>query len=153
MSELNNEEILDIIKTEKDGVLAFTDGEKPYCIPFGFVYIDGALYLSMFPKGRKWDYLNINKNVCFNVYRWIDNNTKWQSVVIDGKIELVTDLAVIESVVKANILKRDLDPVTHLKKRMEYYKKSSDNQDAVKIFKITIDEMQGRKLGMILKRK
>ena len=151
MIKLTKDEMLNIIQKAEDGVLALTDGKLPYCIPFGYVYIDGSLYLSMLPKGRKWKYFNINPHVCFNIYSWTEDNTYWHSVVIDGRMELVADMKVIESVVKANIIKMDLDPVEHLKKRMKYYKDSIDNPKAIKIFKIAIDDMQGKSMKGIIK--
>ncbi len=143
--------MLNILQSAEDGVLAFAAESKPYCIPFGYVYIDGTLYISMLPKGRKWEYYKKNKNVCFNVYNWTDDNTAWQSVVLEGKIEKVNDMDTIENVVKANIQKMGLDPVEHLKKRMEYYKKTEKSNKGVKIFKIEIDEMEGRKMKGIIK--
>ncbi len=55
MKDLSKEEMDKLLTTVGDGVLALSSGDKPYCIPFGFVYIEGKVYLSMFPRGRKWE--------------------------------------------------------------------------------------------------
>jgi len=150
MKKLNEQEMADVLQNVKDGVLALTDGTRPYCIPFGYVYIKDAVYLSMFPSGRKWDYFQKIRDVCYTVFCWNDDRTEWSSVVIDGEMEQVTDIETIEAVVKANIVKVGLDPVKYLEKRMDYYKKSMDNPKALKIFKINTRDMNGRRMHTML---
>jgi nitroimidazol reductase NimA-like FMN-containing flavoprotein (pyridoxamine 5'-phosphate oxidase superfamily) len=150
MKKLNEQEMADVLQNVKDGVLALTDSTRPYCIPFGYVYIKDAVYLSMFPAGRKWDYFQKIREVCFTVFYWNDSRTEWSSVVIDGEMEQVTDIETIEAVVKANIVKVGLDPVKYLEKRMDYYKKSMDNPKALKIFKINTRDMNGRRMHTML---
>jgi len=150
MKELSKKEMADLLQKVGDGVLALTDGTEPYCIPFGFVYVEEHVYLSMFPSGRKWNYFQKKPHVCFTVFCWNDAHTEWYSVVIDGKMEMVSDLALIEKVVKANIEKVGLDPNAYLEKRMAYYRKSLDNPKALKIFKIKTKEMRGRKMTTLI---
>lgn len=150
MKELSKEEIEKLLTTVGDGVLSLSSDDVPYCIPFGFVYTWGKLYLSMFPKGRKWEILKKNNKVCFTAFSWNDDHTEWSSVVVDGKIEQVKELNEIEKVVKANIEKMGLDPVNYLEKRMAMYQKSMDNPSALKIFKVEIERMGGRKMAMLI---
>ena len=133
-----------------DGVLALSHSDTPYCIPFGFVYVGGVVYLSLFPKGRKWDILQKNNKVCFTIFRWNDDHTEWSSVVVDGKMVPVKDLKEIESVVKANMEKMGLDPGTYLEKRMTMYKKTMDNPSALKIFKIESSQIGGKKMKTLI---
>ena len=146
MKSLSKEEIIDLLMKAEDGALACTDGKYPYCIPFGFVYVGDKIFFTFFPTGRKWDYIQKNPNVCFNVYKWNDEGKECDSVVVDGVLEETKDLAEIESMVKANIVKMGLDEESYLKKRMEYYEKAITNPKALKIFKFTIREMQGIKI-------
>ncbi len=150
MKELTKKEIGDVLNKVGDGVLALTNGKAPYCIPFGFVFIEDHVYLSMFPAGRKWEYFKKNPLVCFTAFCWNDDHSEWYSVVIDGEMELVTELSVIEQVIKANIEKVGLDPKTYLEKRVAYYKKSLDNPKALKIIKIKTKEMRGRKMATLI---
>lgn len=150
MKELSKEEMERLLATVSDGVLSLSSEDVPYCIPFGFVYTGGKLYLSMFPKGRKWEILKKNNKVCFTAFSWNDDHTEWSSVVVDGKIEQVKELKEIEKVVKANIEKMGLDPVNYLGKRMAMYQKSMDNPSALKIFKVEIERMGGRKMPMLI---
>ena len=48
MKDLSREEMENLLTTVGDGVLALSSGDVPYCLPFGFVYTGGSLYLSMF---------------------------------------------------------------------------------------------------------
>lgn len=150
MKEMTGAEITQVLNEVKDGVVAFSDGIRPYCLPFGFVYVDGAVYLSMFPRGRKWEYFQKNHLVCFNAFCWNSHHTEWYSVVIEGELELVSDLHVIEAVVKANIIKTGLDPSRYLEKRMEYYRSSINNPKALKIFKIKASSVTGRKMHTLV---
>jgi len=146
MKDLTKEEMVHLLETVLDGTLALTDGTRPYCIPFGFVFQNDSLYLSLFPMGRKWEYFQKNNNVSFNVFKWNDDRTEWSSVVVDGKIEQVTDIETITLVVKLNMEKLGLDPSQYLDKRVEFYKKNLDNPKALKIFKIDAQTMGGKKM-------
>ncbi len=153
MKHLSKQEMDDILAAVMDGVLAVVDKGKPYCIPFGFVTIDGIVYLSMFPRGRKWACLQCSPQVCFNVFCWNDDHTEWYSVVVEGELEQVRDLGVIESVVRANMHKMGMDPEPHIAKRMEYYKSALENPEkALGIFKINAGDMQGRSMPMLMNR-
>ncbi len=151
MKDLSKEEMEKLLTTVGDGVLSLSSEDVPYCIPFGFVYTGGGkLYLSMFPKGRKWEILKKNNKACFTAFNWNEDHTEWSSVVVDGRIEQVKELKEIEKVVKANIEKMGLDPVNYLEKRMAIYQKSMDNPAALKIFKVDIEHMGGRKMAMMI---
>ncbi len=150
MKDLSKEEMDKILTTVGDGVLALSSGDKPYCIPFGFVYIEGKVYLSMFPRGRKWKIYQENKKVCFNVFAWNKDHTEWLSVVIDGEMVPVKDLKEIESVVKANIEKLGMDSEAYLQKRMAVYKKSMDTPAALKIFRIETEQINGKKMKTLI---
>lgn len=149
MKELSKNEMYTVLHKVNDGVLALSNRARPYCIPFGFVYVNDAVFLSMFPLGRKWEYFQNNPEVCFNVFCWNADHTEWHSVVIDGEMELVTDIQAIESVVRANIEKTGLDPGQYLERRMEYYRKSIDNPKALKVFKIKAASIGGRKMRTV----
>lgn len=150
MKDLTRAEIDHLLNKVGDGVLALSSGDVPYCIPFGFVYLNGMIYLSLFPKGRKWEIFNKNNRVCFNVFAWNDDHSEWSSVVVDGRMVQVRDLKEIELVVKANIEKVGLDPTTYLEKRMAMYEKTMDNPAALKIFRIEAEAMGGKKMKTLI---
>ena len=150
MKDISKEEMIKLLNKAEDGVLALSDGLTPYCIPIGYVCVNNKLCFSIFPKGRKWEYIQKSRKVCFNVYGWNDEHTQWSSVVIDGEMVPVTDLAEIESVVKGTIEKMGLDPEAYLAKRMEYYEKNVDNPESLKLFKIETESMGGKTMQTML---
>jgi len=150
VKKLSNREMDTVLTTVSDGVLAFMDGSRPYCIPFGFVYVHNAVYLSLFPLGRKWRCMQENPEVCFTVFCWNDEHTEWSSVVIDGEIEQVSDIPTIEAVVRANIKRIGLNPELYFEKRMDYYRQSAENPKALKIFKIKNKNMEGRAMHTLI---
>jgi len=150
MKHLDRQEMIDILHKVRDGVLALTDGSLPYCLPFGFVYVNDAVFLSLFPTGRKWEIIKKNSNVCFNAFCWNDENTEWYSVVVEGGLVPVKDLETIESVVRATMQKVGLDPEKYTEKRMEYYSKNLVNDKGLKIFKIDTRSMTGRSMPILI---
>lgn len=150
MKDLTKDEMEYLLKTVGDGVLALSSDDVPYCIPFGFVYVAGNVYLSLFPKGRKWEIYQKNSRVCFTIFSWNDDHTEWSSVVVDGKMVLVKELKEIETVVKANMEKMGLDPETYLEKRMTMYKKTMENPSALKILRIESNQMGGKKMKTLI---
>jgi len=150
MKDLSKEEMITLLNMAEDGVLALSDESTPYCIPIGYVCVNDKVCFSIFPKGRKWGCFQKDRKVCFNVYGWNDDHTQWSSVVIDGEMVPVTDLAEIESVVKGTIEKMGLDPEAYLVKRMKYYEKNIDNPEALKLFKIETASMGGKTMQTTL---
>ena len=149
MEQLTEEEIEILLKEQEDGVLGFSDGEEPYCIPMGYQYIDKFIYLSFFQMGRKWSYLEKNKKVCFNVFSWSDDRSSWQSVIIDGVLEKVTDINEIKKVIQGNQIRFGLED-SYLEKKIEYYKNSMGNEKALKIYKIIPKKTGGTKMKRAL---
>jgi len=150
MKNITKEEMVNLLLKEEDGVMSLSDGTAPYCIPFGHVYVNDKVYLSLFPKGRKWEIIQKNPRICFNVYSWNEDHTVWSSVVVDGVMEPVTEVTEIESVVKALIVKMGLDPEAYLEKRMKYYRDNLENPKALKIYKINSSTMGGKSMNTML---
>lgn len=149
MKDISKQEMLNLLQKEPDGVMSLSDGNSPYCIPFGHVIVGETVYLSLFPKGRKWEIIQKNPRVCFNVYQWNEDHTVWSSVVVDGVLETVTEISEIESVVKALIIKMGLDPESYLEKRMRYYHDNLENPKALKICRIGSGKMGGKTMSTV----
>jgi nitroimidazol reductase NimA-like FMN-containing flavoprotein (pyridoxamine 5'-phosphate oxidase superfamily) len=150
MKDISKEDMIQLLQTQEDGVMSLSDGDTPYCIPFGHVLVNDTVYLSLFPRGRKWEIIQKNPKVCFNVYSWNDDHTEWSSVVVDGVMESVTDINEIESVVKALIVKMGMDPEAYLEKRMTYYRDNLDNPKALKIYRINSSSMGGKTMPTMM---
>ena len=146
MKNLTKQEIVALLRNLQDGVIALSDGSRPYCIPVGYIYINDTVYFSILPTGRKWGCFQNSPWICFNIFSWNASRTEWSSVIIDGEMRQVTDLEEIESVVRGNIAKMGLDPTAYLKKRMDYYRRTIDSPKGVKIFKILAAETGGKRM-------
>jgi nitroimidazol reductase NimA-like FMN-containing flavoprotein (pyridoxamine 5'-phosphate oxidase superfamily) len=148
MQDLERDEMISLLQTERDGFLAMCDEGQPYCLPFGYVFIEDSVYISLFPKGRKWFYLQKNPRVSFSVFAWDDDRTKWSSVVIDGELTMVEDLESIRSVVVANMLKMKLNAAeVYVEKRMRYYEQALKNPDGLRIMKLSAEDMGGKTMA------
>ena len=148
MKDLTKQEMIALLTETTEGVLAVTNGKVPYCIPIGHVCVEDTVFFSIFPKGRKWDYIQKIPQVCFTVFDWFDNKTRWASVVVDGEMEQVHDMESIATVVRSNMEKQGLNPDEYMEKRLDYYKRTADSANAVKIFKIKTTDMQGKTAGV-----
>ena len=72
--------------------MAGADG-RPYSLPFPFCWMDGSLYLRVGMSGRKGDILRENDRVCFEVDHITDTLDDYASVLIEGRLVVVEDLA------------------------------------------------------------
>lgn len=150
MKDLSREEMTSVLQTAREGVLAMCDVGRPYCLPFGFVYLDESVYVSMFPTGRKWLCLQQNPRVCFSAYAWNDDRTRWMSVVIDGEITMISDLDRIRRVVGANMLKIGIDASSeYIEKRMRYFKEAIASPDGLRVMEIRAAAMGGKTMAAV----
>jgi nitroimidazol reductase NimA-like FMN-containing flavoprotein (pyridoxamine 5'-phosphate oxidase superfamily) len=86
--------------------MAGTDG-RPYAIPIPFCWTGGALYLRLPLTGRKGQTLAANDLVCFEVDHFTPTLDEYASVLIEGQLVEVTDLAEKARVKRANDAKYD----------------------------------------------
>ena len=148
MQHLEHDEMISLFQTEREGFLAMCDEDQPYCLPFGYVFIDDSVFISLFPKGRKWACLQKNSRVSFSVFAWDENRTKWSSVVIDGELKMVENLKGIRRVVEANMLKMGLDAsAVYVEKRMRYYEQALKNPDGLRIMKLCTTHIGGKTMA------
>jgi nitroimidazol reductase NimA-like FMN-containing flavoprotein (pyridoxamine 5'-phosphate oxidase superfamily) len=72
--------------------MATSHGE-PYVIPMPFCWHAGSLYLRIPMKGRKGAILAENPRVCFEIDWCSDTLDDYGSVLVEGRLERVIDLA------------------------------------------------------------
>jgi nitroimidazol reductase NimA-like FMN-containing flavoprotein (pyridoxamine 5'-phosphate oxidase superfamily) len=93
--EMTTDEIDALLADARIGRLCMadpTDG-RPYAVPLPFCWADGALYLRLPLTGRKGEVLARNPLVCFEVDACTDALDEYASVLIEGRLVPVTDLA------------------------------------------------------------
>ncbi|NLM95753.1 MAG: pyridoxamine 5'-phosphate oxidase family protein [Firmicutes bacterium] len=98
--EISRSEALALLTETKAGVLAMVDAcGAPYAIPVNHALIDGDLIIHCAKVGRKIDCLRNDNRICYTTYHMAHIcpeklTTKYISVVVMGRAELVEDLEV-----------------------------------------------------------
>jgi len=102
--QLTAEQISRLLRECLVGCLATVGIDNtPYVTPVHFVYTDGDIYFHGLPKGQKISNIQVNPDISFNIYKMdgllldaegkpCDTNTEYQSVIAQGKAEIVTDI-------------------------------------------------------------
>lgn len=100
--QLTAEQVSRLLQESQVGCLATVGNDNtPYVTPLHFVYKDGIIYFHGLPKGQKLSNIQTNSQVSFNVYNMdgllldadgkpCDTNTEYQSVIAQGKAEIIT---------------------------------------------------------------
>ncbi len=94
MIPMNQDQIVDMLDNTLIGRLAMAhpDG-RPYAIPLPFCFLNGSVYLRVPMTGRKGDILSVNNQVCFEIDRFTDQLDDYASILIEGRLVAVTDIA------------------------------------------------------------
>jgi nitroimidazol reductase NimA-like FMN-containing flavoprotein (pyridoxamine 5'-phosphate oxidase superfamily) len=93
---MTQDQIDAFLKSQRVGLLSLSDTKSAYAIPLGYSYNGKDIYLTIRNQGRKMDYINSCRNVCFSVY-WLSENfgihsgMSYKSVICDGVLEQITD--------------------------------------------------------------
>ena len=90
---LSDTERAKLIKGNSHGILSFA-GDEPYAIPLGYIYKKGDLLVGFGP-GKKMDYLEKSRKVCFTICRPRYLSPKYKesctTLIVDGLLEDVAD--------------------------------------------------------------
>jgi len=104
--DISKTEIDDFLQQQRVGVLSLTDGQSSYAVPLAYFYENDTIYLTIGRSGRKMDYIQTSKKVCFVVY-WVPEGfgapgtMHWTSVICDGILENITEPEEITRAVRA----------------------------------------------------
>ena len=96
MKELTDAEKDAFLNDNFWGILSFA-GDEPYAIPVGYRYRKRDVLLGFAPTGRKTEYVNKSRNVCFTICRptTLSSDPKeaypFNTVIIEGELEDITE--------------------------------------------------------------
>lgn len=93
MVPMTPEETQALLDEELIGRICFARDGEPYCIPMPFLYHEGALYFRLPAQGRKGEMMLANPRACFEVDRYAPDLSDYCSVIAEGEMVEVTDLA------------------------------------------------------------
>ena len=94
VEDMTPEEMEALLTRARFGHLGCAREGRPYVLPMNYAYETQRIYLFT-TEGMKTDYIEANPEVCFQVEEVFDA-TNWQSVVIVGRAERLTDAAAME---------------------------------------------------------
>jgi nitroimidazol reductase NimA-like FMN-containing flavoprotein (pyridoxamine 5'-phosphate oxidase superfamily) len=143
--QISDAECIEILKTEKRGVLSLIgDDGYPYGIPINHFYDerDGKIYFHGAKEGHKIDAIKANPKASFCVMdKGYRKDGEWalniKSVVAFGKVSLVTDSKKTEEICTKLVQKFTDDK--------EYLEKELNNAlPRVQCFEFTIEHMTGK---------
>lgn len=143
--QISDAECVEILKTEKRGVLSLIgDDGYPYGIPLSHFYDerDGKIYFHGAKEGHKIDAINANPKACFCVMdKGFKKEGDWalniKSVIAFGKVSLITDIKKSEEICTKLVQKFTDDK--------EYLENELKNALArVQCFEFTIEHMTGK---------
>lgn len=143
--EIKDQEIInEIFKGSTVCRIAIFDDNYPYIVPMNYGYCDNTLYFHSAPEGKKFELLNKNPNVSFEIedsYQLVKGEIpcKWtsrfRSLLGQGVVEFITDI---------DEKKKAFDVI------MEQHGKTTENQYKPKVlewiamFKIDIKSVTGK---------
>ena len=89
VEELSDAEINEILDRVGYGHLACSRDNQPYVVPVHYAYAGGKVFIYT-TEGKKFEIIKINPSICLQVEEVTDNQN-WQSVIVDGIAEQITD--------------------------------------------------------------
>lgn len=135
MARMTDEEIRNFLSNQNTGVLGLPDDAGPYMLPMSFGF-DGesSIYFSFVlgSSSRKEDLSDRAESARFLVYQ-ATSPFNWQSVMLDGRIDVVTDAEWDE-------LKEDISVVW----RPELFERAEPTRGA-KVYEFQIEDWNGIK--------
>ncbi|HTY90571.1 MAG TPA: pyridoxamine 5'-phosphate oxidase family protein [Methanocella sp.] len=139
LPELTEKEMLELLDAERVGRLGLNDEPQPYIVPTDFAFKDGAIYIHSPVEGKKTALARRDPHVCFEVDRYNENVTEYQSVIVRGDIEEVLDAAEKREAMRLMAKKaaRSGGWKAHIQ--------GTPGMGSIVIFKIRINEMTGIK--------
>lgn len=104
MDELSIERCLQILEDGWVGHLGVISGEEPYVAPISYVVVDGRICFKTGP-GRRAEALRSSPRVCLETSNLDRSTGQWESVVVWGNAEEITDDLEVQAVISALVSK------------------------------------------------
>jgi len=88
---MEKHEIDQLIREQMLCRMAFKGAEYPYMAPFQYVFMNGSLYFHFTDYGRKMKVIERDNRVCVEIEKFRPDMSKYNFVVLKGKLKTVTD--------------------------------------------------------------
>lgn len=143
---LSNEKCKNMLPFQAYGRLATVSADnRPYITPVNYVYEDDAIFIHTGFKGRKLENIRQNPRVCFeisskgNLYiseKACEFSMRYWSILIEGKAEEMTDLAVKRMAIDSLMAKYG--------RGFEFTAATDEDLERVNVIRISIEELSGK---------
>jgi nitroimidazol reductase NimA-like FMN-containing flavoprotein (pyridoxamine 5'-phosphate oxidase superfamily) len=141
MQDMLLHEIDEMLSNALIGRLSMADSDgRPYTIPLPFCWADGAVYLRIPLSGRKGSVLAQNDRVCFEVDQFTDTLDEYASVLAEGRLVAVTEVAEKQRVKQFND-----DKYTRLRRGYRPGHGRGSDIEAIPMRKIVIESISGKR--------
>lgn len=108
MIEMTHDEIDELMSNARIGRIAMAGSDgQPYIVPMPFCWHNGTVYLRLPLTGRKGQVLQENDRICFEADCCTDDMADYASVLVEGRLCVVSDLEEKAAVKAANDDKYD----------------------------------------------
>lgn len=94
IENMTEEEMRELLRRQNFGHLGCARDNHPYVVPMNFAY-DGQALFFFTTEGTKTEYINANREVCFQVEE-IKSPSDWRSCMVMGRAERVTQAEELE---------------------------------------------------------
>ena len=91
LPKMEKHEIDQLIREQMLCRIAFKGAEYPYMAPFQYVFLNGSLYFHFTDYGRKMKLIERDNRVCVEIEKFRPDMSKYNFVVLKGKVKTVTD--------------------------------------------------------------
>lgn len=88
---LDSGEVEGLLASQQICRMALNDVPQPYIIAMDYVYMDGRLYFHFAGYGRKMDLIKRDPNVSVMIDNFCDGVRDFETIMLIGQLEMVTD--------------------------------------------------------------
>jgi uncharacterized protein len=144
LGELNQDQIDQVLHSEKIGRIGCSVKGKTYIVPTGYAYDGGYIYGQSLP-GLKLQMMRTNPQVCFEVEHII-NLSNWQSVIVWGIFEELKGASAAQAVrvLGQRIITLIASGLSHHNMRKTEFYDVCVYQERIYVYRIRITEKVGR---------
>lgn len=141
---IEQDEIMEVLNTAEYGILStISEDNTPYGTPLNFAYDNGVIYFHCATEGHKLENICYNSNGCFTIVDSVELlaskfSTKYRSVVVFGKMQIVSDAEEKKQGLVKIVEKLSPD---YVEKGIKYINGAFDR---VTVVRMDIDHMTGK---------
>ncbi len=145
LGKLNETQIENLLKEQVIGRIACQSNGEIYLVPVNYVYRDGYIY-SHSAEGKKIRMMRKNPKICFEADD-IRSVFRWQSVIIQGTYEEITDMEERQQAMQGlihRIMPLTTSPTGHPSHGITENESDIGTSVELIVYRIKIDKKSGR---------